>query len=346
MGFVLRSSRAFILILTSALLWASFAWAAPSRRLDEEAEPTAAEELLTTEYEPLTYARSTQGEILPELFDVAAAVDTWKCPACGYENKANARFCVKCGARLTKETPGGKIYCPQCSAASAEGSNFCTACGYAFKEKKPGLSATPAPPVHRMAIYFTGGLASYGSTKVEYEGVRRTDDVGNSWAAGGGLTTTLLTWPGVTQSSLRLSSDVGCSTINHEFEGNLEGSAFKISLIPMRETVLLSLGVGPRNMVKPFCGAGGGIGILIWEYRSVWYEATLDDGTSVKPLLVIPFGCEFDVTPNFALGVRADYLIIPGDIEAELEYQRYPVRGNVSIPDVFILGATARYGFF
>jgi hypothetical protein len=279
---------------------------------------------------------------------VAAAEETQTCPECGYENEPDLNYCIKCGAPLKEEAPGGKVYCPQCGAPSPEGSTFCTACGYALKGEKPGLGASSAPPPRRIGIYFTGDLASYGGAALELEewGLTAEDDMGGSWAVGGGLAVTLVTRPGAAQLSLELSSDVGYSKINKEFELDYFGkTGYKISLIPIRETVLLGVGVGPRNMVKPFCGAGAGVAILAWECKYIPYEMTLGEGTSVKPVFDIPFGCEFHVTPNFALGVKADYLIIPGDIEMEWEIEGYVFDANASAPDVFLFGGTARFSF-
>ncbi len=285
---------------------------------------------------------STEAEALTL---TAAAGETQTCPRCGHENKAGLNYCVKCGAPLIEETPGEKIYCGQCGAASPEGSKFCTACGYAIKVKKPGVGAASAPPAHTLGMYFTGGLASYGGTTLESGGESVEDDMGTSGAVGGGFAVTLLTRPGAGQLSLELSTDVGYSTINNEFEGDLGGYGFKISLIPIRETVLLGVAFGPRKMVKPFCGFGGGVGILAWEFKFVPYDMTLDEGTNVKPLFDIPFGCEFYLTPRFALGVKADYLIIPGDIEMEWDLRPYKFRVNTPVPDVFLFGGTARLGF-
>jgi hypothetical protein len=271
---------------------------------------------------------------------VAAAGETQTCPECGYENTADVNFCIKCGARLQGEAPGEKIYCNQCGTAYHKGSNFCTTCGYAFEGKKPALGAVPAPAVHRIGIYFTGGLASYGGTTLEYEGGRVEGDMGNSWAAGGGLTIRLWTRPGPAQLSLELSTDGGFSTINSERA--VVSAGFKINLIPIRETALLGLAFGPRKMIKPFCGFGAGVGILVWEFIYRPYEFTLDEGTSAKPLFDIPFGCDFYVTRNFALGVKADYIIIPGDIETLWPGEAWV---NASAPDVFLLGGVARFCF-
>jgi hypothetical protein len=98
-------------------------------------------------------------------------------------------------------------------------------------------------------------------------------------------------------------------------------------------------------MVKPFCGFGGGVGIMAWEFRFVPYEFAFDDGTDAKLLFDIPFGCDFYVTRNFALGVKADYLIIPGDIEMEWVIGPYEIPVIASAPDVFLVGGVARFCF-
>lgn len=58
-----------------------------------------------------------------------------KCQNCGFENKATARFCVKCGGNLEKRCPACgnvlgevELYCSVCGART-DGKIFCTACG-------------------------------------------------------------------------------------------------------------------------------------------------------------------------------------------------------------------------
>lgn len=66
---------------------------------------------------------------------------TAKCPGCGANIKPNAKFCTKCGARLTAvETPTGATreveasaadaaVCANCDAPLKPGTKFCTKCG-------------------------------------------------------------------------------------------------------------------------------------------------------------------------------------------------------------------------
>ena len=295
------------------------------------------------------FAAGTAGTEAETLTAAAAAGETQTCPRCRYENKPDAKFCVKCGAELGKEPPEEKRVaekeCPKCGGKNPAEAKFCTKCGYSLKPKKAEVGAALAPPPKK-GVYFTGGLASYGVIELKAGGERAEDDMGPSWAVGGGFVLPVWSIPGVAQLSLELSTDGGFSTIDKEFEEGLEGLRFKIGLIPIRETAIFGVGVGPRNMIKPFCGFGAGVGILMWEFKHVDLEEPLDDGTSVKPFFNIPFGCEFRVTPSFALGVKADYLIIPGDIEMLWwENEWYELEVNASVPDVFLFGGTARLGF-
>ena len=48
-----------------------------------------------------------------------------KCPNCGAEVKANAKFCPECGKKLTEENKK----CPKCGAQVKSGAKFCPECG-------------------------------------------------------------------------------------------------------------------------------------------------------------------------------------------------------------------------
>ena len=66
-----------------------------------------------------------------------------KCPACGFQNLEDARFCNRCGKKLDRG-------CPACGQVNPPGSKFCHACGAA-------LDQIPGPPAHR----FYGDPKSY-----------------------------------------------------------------------------------------------------------------------------------------------------------------------------------------
>jgi class 3 adenylate cyclase len=60
------------------------------------------------------------------------------CPNCRHENRASARFCEGCGARLPR-------LCPACGAVLRLTARFCDACG-ATLETPPAPSAAPVGP--------------------------------------------------------------------------------------------------------------------------------------------------------------------------------------------------------
>jgi class 3 adenylate cyclase/tetratricopeptide (TPR) repeat protein len=59
-----------------------------------------------------------------------------KCPGCQAENKADARFCEDCGARLDPA-------CPSCGTPVTPGKNFCRSCGAALIIEPAGRFASP-----------------------------------------------------------------------------------------------------------------------------------------------------------------------------------------------------------
>ena len=64
---------------------------------------------------------------------------TMKCPACGHENRAGAKFCRECAAPV-----GGAISCPKCGTPSERGQKFCDSCGQPIAEAA-NLPARPDP---------------------------------------------------------------------------------------------------------------------------------------------------------------------------------------------------------
>ena len=60
-----------------------------------------------------------------------------QCPACQHENKAAARFCEGCGARLARP-------CPSCGEEAGPQARFCPACGATFTD--PAVTARGHQP--------------------------------------------------------------------------------------------------------------------------------------------------------------------------------------------------------
>jgi DNA-directed RNA polymerase subunit M/transcription elongation factor TFIIS len=84
---------------------------------------------------------------------------TVKCPACGFDNPKNLRFCGACGASLTPPTPKPAapkpqpaplpkpvtVKCPACGFDNPKGLRFCGACGASLVPAKPQPIAVPGP---------------------------------------------------------------------------------------------------------------------------------------------------------------------------------------------------------
>src|SRR5437867_5809963 len=71
----------------------------------------------------------------------AASPGTIRCPSCGHANRADRRFCAKCGARL------GEV-CAACGTQNDPDENFCSQCGAALSAAT-ALSAAAKPVVRQ-----------------------------------------------------------------------------------------------------------------------------------------------------------------------------------------------------
>ena len=69
-----------------------------------------------------------------------------KCPRCQMDNRADARFCEECGARMEQS-------CPACGNPVGAGKKFCGHCGAALTQKTADRSAAP----DRYTLTFQGG---------------------------------------------------------------------------------------------------------------------------------------------------------------------------------------------
>ncbi len=64
------------------------------------------------------------------------------CPACGFANPPEARFCAGCGQAVARA-------CPACGTALAAGARFCFQCGAAVDAPPPAAPAAPSPAADR-----------------------------------------------------------------------------------------------------------------------------------------------------------------------------------------------------
>src|SRR6186997_1197201 len=62
-----------------------------------------------------------------------------RCPACDHDNRADRRFCGKCGATLAAP-------CASCGAVNQPDEQFCGGCGARLTTEAPALAvSTPVP---------------------------------------------------------------------------------------------------------------------------------------------------------------------------------------------------------
>lgn len=217
------------------------------------------------------------------------------------------------------------------------------------------VAAALAPAAFGVGVYFGGGLAAYGETKIRTSDGIFYGDMGPSWAAGGGLAVPVWWRGGAVATAIDATTDVNFSMIDKKFEEPyLYNFGLKMTAVPIRETVVVGVGVGPSAMVKPYVGFGGGVTIVKWEvYYPVWfefprylYDVEIDSGTDVKLTFGIPFGCDFRLTPNFSLGPRAEYLVITGDVNGVNPFRRpEDAYFEATVPNIFLFGASARLDF-
>ena len=74
-----------------------------------------------------------------------------KCPKCGYDNKADAKFCNECGNKL-------ELICPECRKTNTSGSKFCNQCGTRFsRSQAPDLTPLDEK-IDKIQRYLPAGL--------------------------------------------------------------------------------------------------------------------------------------------------------------------------------------------
>ncbi|MEE9455973.1 MAG: hypothetical protein V3W11_02340 [bacterium] len=208
-------------------------------------------------------------------------------------------------------------------------------------------AAALAPSAVGMGTCFGGGLAAYSGVEITTPEYYTRSDMGSSWALGGGLAIPVWWSGGAVSLTLELATYVNFSMIDKELIGpQLDDVNLKLTAIPIREAVIFGVGVGPRAMIKPYVGFGGGVTIVAWKVydaRPGYPELEIDSATNVKPTFGIPFGCDFRLTPNFSLGPRGEYLIITGKVDG---YNRSEDElFDSTVPNIFFFGAQARFDF-
>jgi uncharacterized membrane protein/ribosomal protein L40E len=94
------------------------------------------------------------------------------CPKCGAENTEGNKYCQKCGASLSVETPKPPGLCAKCGTQNAEGTRYCQNCGSmldAQATKATGSTTSLEPNVAGLLCYLAGWITGLIFILIEKE---------------------------------------------------------------------------------------------------------------------------------------------------------------------------------
>jgi uncharacterized membrane protein/ribosomal protein L40E len=92
------------------------------------------------------------------------------CPKCGAENTEGNKYCQKCGATVSVETPKPTGVCAKCGTKNAEGTKYCQSCGSMLETSKVAGSTTSLEPnVAGLLCYVLGWITGLVFILIEKE---------------------------------------------------------------------------------------------------------------------------------------------------------------------------------
>ena len=92
------------------------------------------------------------------------------CPKCGAENTEGNKYCQKCGATVSVETPKPTGVCAKCGTKNAEGTKYCQSCGSMLDTFKVAGSTTSLEPnVAGLLCYLVGWITGLVFILIEKE---------------------------------------------------------------------------------------------------------------------------------------------------------------------------------
>jgi uncharacterized membrane protein/ribosomal protein L40E len=92
------------------------------------------------------------------------------CPKCGAENTEGNKYCQKCGATVSVETPKPTGLCAKCGTKNAEGTKYCQSCGSMLDTSKvPGSTTSLEPNVAGLLCYLAGWITGLVFILIEKE---------------------------------------------------------------------------------------------------------------------------------------------------------------------------------
>lgn len=205
------------------------------------------------------------------------------------------------------------------------------------------VAAALAPSAAAVGLHLHAGLAAIGDLEATYTWgpwvFTGSEPLGNSYYVGGGVDVPLWRYASAASPEFGLATDVGFTARTKQLERTeLRDVERSWKTVAVRESFVFGVAVGPA---KPFVGFGGGVAVVPWTFTQISTGVELDSRTEVKAAFGVPFGCEFRLTPNVALGARAEYLIIIGEATPQVRLENV----RTLMPDPFLLTAVARADF-
>ena len=92
------------------------------------------------------------------------------CPKCGVEKIEGNKYCQKCGATVSFETPKPTGVCAKCGTKNAEGTKYCQSCGSMLDTPKAAGSTTSLEPnVAGLLCYVLGWITGLVFILIEKE---------------------------------------------------------------------------------------------------------------------------------------------------------------------------------
>jgi uncharacterized membrane protein/ribosomal protein L40E len=93
------------------------------------------------------------------------------CPKCGADNTEGNKFCQKCGAALSAETPRPTGVCAKCGTQNDEGTKYCKNCGSMLDVpgKAAGSTTNMEPNVAGLLCYLAGWITGLIFILIEKE---------------------------------------------------------------------------------------------------------------------------------------------------------------------------------
>ena len=89
-----------------------------------------------------------------------------KCPKCRFDNPDEARFCGKCGERLS-------LICPECGSENTPDNNFCNECGQRLGDiVEPEEKAPEAEGERKYVTVLFSDLSGYTAMSEKLDPIR------------------------------------------------------------------------------------------------------------------------------------------------------------------------------